>query len=51
MKTINTYLEMIKKDDKITYTGKLAQLFGRNLLCSVENVDIKKIGDKANYKN
>jgi nitrogen regulatory protein PII-like uncharacterized protein len=43
----NKYLlEMIKKDDNITYTGKLAQLFGRNLLCSVENVDIKKIGDK-----
>ncbi len=43
----NRYLlKMIKKDDKITYTGKLAQLFGRNLLCSVENVDIRKIGDK-----
>ncbi len=43
----NKYLlDMIKKDDSITYTGKLAQLFGRNLLCSVENVDIRKIGDK-----
>ena len=43
----NKYLlEMIKKDDNITYTGKLAQLFGRNLLCSIENVDIRKIGDK-----
>ncbi len=44
----NKYLlEMIKKEDKITYTGKLAQLFGRNLLCSVEEVDINKIGDKT----
>ena len=39
-------IEMIKKEDKITYTGKLAELFGRNLLCSIEDVDIKKIGDK-----
>jgi hypothetical protein len=39
-------IEMIKKEDKITYTGKLAKLFGRNLLCSIENVDIKKIGNK-----
>ncbi len=43
----NKYLlKMIKKEDKITYTGKLAQLFGRNLLCGVEDVKIKKIGDK-----
>ncbi|MBC8549389.1 MAG: hypothetical protein H8D23_07035 [Candidatus Brocadiales bacterium] len=40
-------IKMIKKEDKITYTGKLAELFGRNLLCSIENVDIKKIGDKT----
>ena len=39
-------IKMIKKEDKITYTGKLAKLFGRNLLCSIEDVDIKKIGDK-----
>jgi hypothetical protein len=39
-------IKMIKKEDKITYTGKLAELFGRNLLCSIEDVDIKKIGDK-----
>ena len=39
-------IKMIKKKDKITYTGKLAELFGRNLLCSIESVDIKKIGDK-----
>ncbi|MBT3879714.1 MAG: hypothetical protein HON76_14295 [Candidatus Scalindua sp.] len=39
-------IEMIKREDKITYTGKLAKLFGRNLLCSIEDVDIKKIGDK-----
>jgi hypothetical protein len=39
-------IPMIKKEDKITYTGKLAKLFGRNLLCSIEDVDIKKIGDK-----
>ncbi len=38
-------IEMIKKEDKIVYTGKLAGLFGRNLLCSIEDVDIKKIGD------
>ena len=38
--------EMIKREDKITYTGKLAKLFGRNLLCRIEDVDIKKIGDK-----
>jgi hypothetical protein len=44
----NKYLlKMIKKEDNITYTGKLAQLFGRNLLCSIEDVDIKKIGDKT----
>ena len=39
-------IKMIKKEDKITYTGKLAKLFARNLLCSIEDVDIKKIGDK-----
>ncbi len=39
-------IEMIKREDKITYTGKLSKLFGRNLLCSIEDVDIKKIGDK-----
>ncbi|MCR4344499.1 MAG: hypothetical protein NUV44_07010 [Candidatus Scalindua sp.] len=40
-------IEMVKKEDKITYTGKLAELFGRNLLCSIEDVDIKMIGDKT----
>ncbi|MGR3294225.1 MAG: hypothetical protein ACUZ9M_09455, partial [Candidatus Scalindua sp.] len=39
-------IKMIKKEDQITYTGRLAELFGRNLLCSIEDVDIKKIGDK-----
>ena len=39
-------IKMIKKEDNITYTGKLAKLFGRNLLCSIGNVNIKKIGDK-----
>ena len=39
-------IKMVKKEDKITYTGKLAELFGRNLLCSIEDVDIKMIGDK-----
>lgn len=39
-------IKMIKKEDKITYTGKLVELFGRNLLCRIEDVDIKKIGDK-----
>ena len=39
-------IKMIKRKDKITYTGKLTELFGRNLLCSIESVDIKKIGDK-----
>ncbi len=43
----NKYLlDMIKKEDKIIYTGKLAQLYGRNLLCGVEDVNIEKIGDK-----
>ncbi len=47
----NKYLlKMLNKDDNITYTGKLAQLFGRNLLCSVESVDIRKIGDKIIIK-
>ena len=39
-------IKLIKKEDKITYTGKLTKLFGRNLLCSIEDVDIKMIGDK-----
>ena len=39
-------IKMIKKEDKITYTGRLAKLFGRNLLCSIEDVDIKMIGEK-----
>jgi len=42
----NNLIKEIKKEDKITYTGKLAKLFGRNLLCSIENVEIIKIGDK-----
>ncbi len=40
-------VEMIKRENNITYTGKLAELFGRNLLCAIEDVDIEKIGDKA----
>jgi len=40
-------VEMIKKEDNITYTGKLSELFGRNLLCAIEDVVIKKIGDKT----
>lgn len=40
-------VEMIKREDNITYTGKLAELFGRNLLCAIEDVDIEKIGDKT----
>ena len=40
-------IEMINKEDKITYTGKLSELFGRNLLCSIEDVNIEKIGDKT----
>lgn len=40
-------VEMIKREDSITYTGKLAELFGRTLLCAIEDVDIEKIGDKA----
>jgi hypothetical protein len=40
-------IEMIKREDNITYTGKLTELFGRNLLCAIEDVDIEKIGDKA----
>ncbi|GAX62651.1 phosphomannomutase [Candidatus Scalindua japonica] len=39
-------INMIQREDKITYTGRLAKLFGRNLLCSVENIEIKTIGDK-----
>jgi hypothetical protein len=44
-------IEMIKKEDKITYTGRLSELFGRNLLCSIEDADIKKIGDKEVTEN
>lgn len=40
------FIKMIKKRDKITYAGRLSELFGRNLLCSIEDVIIKKIGDK-----
>jgi len=40
-------VEMIKREDNITYTGKLSELFGRNLLCAIEDVDIEKIGDKT----
>ena len=40
-------VEIIKKEDNITYTGKLTELFGRNLLCAIEDVVIKKIGDKT----
>lgn len=40
-------VEMIKREDNITYTGKLSELFGRNLLCAVEDVNIEKIGDKT----
>ena len=39
-------VKMIKREDNITYTGKLAKLFGRNLLCSIEDVNIETIGDK-----
>jgi hypothetical protein len=39
-------MELVKSGDDITYTGELAKLFGRNLLCSVINVEILKIGDK-----
>ncbi|GJQ58317.1 MAG: hypothetical protein D8M57_05765 [Candidatus Scalindua sp. AMX11] len=42
---VNT-MERIKSGDDITYAGVLAKLFGRNLLCSVINVEILKIGDK-----
>ncbi len=40
-------VEMIKREDNITYTGKLSELFGRNLLCAIEDVNIEKIGDKT----
>ena len=40
-------VQMIKREDNIIYTGKLAELFGRNLLCAIEDVDIIKIGDKT----
>ncbi len=43
----NDLVQMIKREDNITYTGKLSELFGRNLLCSIEDVDIEKIGDKT----
>ena len=39
-------IKMVNNGDSITYTGKLAKLIGRNLLCSIVHVDIKKIGDK-----
>ncbi|MDR4505975.1 MAG: hypothetical protein MRK01_14475 [Candidatus Scalindua sp.] len=39
--------ELIKRGDDITYTGELAKLFGRNLLCSIVNVEIQKIGEKS----
>ncbi|MEE9605181.1 MAG: hypothetical protein V3V70_06365 [Candidatus Scalindua sp.] len=39
-------IKMVNNGDSITYTGKLANLIGRNLLCSIVHVDIKKIGDK-----
>lgn len=39
-------VEMINNGDSITYTGKLSNLFGRNLLCSIVNVKINKIGDR-----
>jgi hypothetical protein len=40
-------VKMVNNGDSITYSGKLANLIGRNLLCSIVNVDIKKIGDKV----
>ena len=40
-------VNMINIGDTITYTGKLAGLIGRNLLCSIVNVDVKKIGGKT----
>ncbi len=40
-------VQMIEREDNITYTGKLSELFGRNLLCAIEDVDIEKIGDKS----
>ncbi|MFQ5686076.1 MAG: hypothetical protein ACE5GV_05390 [Candidatus Scalindua sp.] len=40
-------VEMIKREDNVTYTGKLSELFGRNLLCTIEDADIEKIGDKT----
>ena len=40
-------VQMIKREDNITYTGKLSELLGRNLLCTIEDVDIEKIGDKT----
>ncbi|MFQ5713459.1 MAG: hypothetical protein ACE5GU_05465 [Candidatus Scalinduaceae bacterium] len=43
-------VKMVNKGDSITYTGKLAKLIGRNLLCSIVDVDIKKIGDKIIHK-
>ena len=50
-KTEKEVIEMIIRGDDITYTGKLAKLFGRNLLCSVVNVAIVKIGDKTFLEN
>ncbi len=40
-------VQMIKREDNITYTGKLSELFGRNLLCAIDDVNIEKIGDKT----
>lgn len=40
-------VKIVNRGDTITYTGKLAKLIGRNLLCSIVNVDIEKIGDKV----
>jgi len=38
--------KMIKKGKRITYTGKLGKLIGRNLLCNIENVEIQKVDGK-----
>lgn len=43
--------ELIKRGDDITYAGELAKLFGRNLLCSLVNVKILKIGEKSLLDN
>lgn len=46
-KGMEDVVKMIKREDKITYKGRLADLFGRNLLCSIENAELLKIGDKT----